>query len=62
MGISIIEHSDFFVGAAPSNKEMHLARFRFKYNDEDFVRNEELHRVLGGNYISLCSQLTYKAY
>ena len=40
---------------------MHLARFRFKEADEDFVSDEELHRVLGDDYISLCSQLTYEA-
>ena len=43
MGISIIEHSDLFVGAAPSNEEKHLARFYFKEDDEDFVSHEELH-------------------
>ena len=46
MGISIIENSDLFIGAALSNEEMHLARFRFKENDEDFVSDEELHRKL----------------
>ena len=61
MGISIIEHSDLFVGAALSNEEMHLARFSFKEDDEDFVRYEELHRELGDDYISPCSQLTYEA-
>ena len=61
MGISIIEHSDLFVGASPSNEEMHLARFRFKEDDEDFVSDEELHRELGDDYISPCSQLTYEA-
>ena len=35
MGISIIEHSDLFIGAAPSNEERHLVRFRFKEDDED---------------------------
>ena len=61
MGISIIEHSDLFVGATPSNEEKHLARFRFKEDDEDFVSNEELHRELDDDYISPCSELTYKA-
>ena len=61
MGISIIEHSDLFVGASPSNEEMHLARFRFKEDDEDFVSDEELHRELGDDYISPCSQLIYEA-
>ena len=61
MGITIIEHSDLFVGAAPSNEERHLARFRFKEDDEDFVSLEELHRELGDDYISPCSQLTYEA-
>ena len=61
MGISIIEHSDLFVGAAPSNKEMHLAMFRFKEDDENFVSHEELQRELGDDYISPCSQLTYEA-
>lgn len=61
MGISIIEHSDLFVGAAPSNEERDLARFRFKEDDEDFVSHEELHQELGDDYISPCSQLTYEA-
>ena len=42
MGISIIEHSDLFVGAAQSNEEKHFARVRFK-EDEDFVSDEKLH-------------------
>ena len=61
MGIFIIEHSDLFVGAALSNKEKHLARLRFKEDDEDFVNHEELHQELGDDYISFCSQLTYEA-
>ena len=61
MGISIIEHSYLFVGSAPSNEEIHLARFRFKEDDEDFVSDEELHRELGDDYIPPCSQLTYEA-
>ena len=61
MGISIIEHTDLFVGAALSNEERQLARFRFKEDDEDFVSHEELHRQLGDDYISPCSQLTYEA-
>ena len=61
MGISIIEHTDLFVGTATSNKEKHLARFRFKNDDEDFVSHEELHRELGDDYSSPCSQLTYEA-
>ena len=61
MGIPIIEHSDLIVGAAPSNEERHLARFRIMEDDEDFVSHEELHRELGDDYISPCSQLTYKA-
>ena len=60
MGISIIEHSDLFAGAAPSNEERDLSRFRFKEDDEDFVSHEELHQELGDDYISPCSQLTYK--
>ena len=40
---------------------MHLARFRFKEDDEDFVSHEELHRELGDDYISLCSQISYEA-
>ena len=59
MEIFIIEHSDLCVGAAPSNEEKHLARFRFKENDEDFASHEELHRELGYDNISPCSQLTY---
>ena len=51
MGILIIEHSDFFVWAAPSNEERDLARFRFKEDDEDFVSHEELHQELGDDYI-----------
>ena len=61
MGISIIEHSDLFVGAAPSNEERDLARFLFKEDDEDFVSHEELHEELGDDYISFCSQLAYEA-
>ena len=61
MGTSIIEHSDLFVGAAPSNKERHLARFRFKEDDDNFVSHEELHRELSDDYISPCLQLTYEA-
>ena len=61
MGIFIIEHSDLFVKAAPSNEKRHLARFCFKEDDEDFVSHEELHRELGDEYISPCSKLTDKA-
>ena len=61
MGISIIEHSDLFVGAARFNEERHLARFRLNEDDEDFVSHEELHRELGDDYISPCSQLNYEA-
>ena len=61
MKITIIEHSDFFVGTALFNKKMHLARFCFKKNDEVFVSDDELHRELGDDYISPCSQLTYEA-
>ena len=61
MGISIIEQSDLFVEAAPSNEESHLARYRFKEDDEDFVSHEELHLELGDDYILPCSQLTYEA-
>ena len=61
MGISIIEHSDLFGGAAPSNEEMDVVRFRFKEDDEDFVSHEELHQELGDDYNSPCSQLTYEA-
>ena len=59
LGDSIIKHSDFYVGAAPSNKEMHLARFCFKENDENFVSEEVLQQELGDNYILPCSQLSY---
>ena len=55
MGISIIEHSDRFVGVAPSNEEMHLARFCFKEDDEDFVSVVELHGELRDDYITPCS-------
>ena len=34
MGIFKIEHSDLFVGAAPSNEERYLARFRFKIDNK----------------------------
>ena len=61
MGISIIEHSDFFVGAAPFNEERHLVKLRLKEDDEDYVSHEKLHRELGDDYISPCSQLTYEA-
>ena len=40
---------------------MHLARFRFNEDDEDFVSDEELHRKLGDEYIPHFSQLTYEA-
>ena len=52
MGILIIVHSHLFVGARPSNEEKHLARFRFKKDDETFVSHEKLHLKLGDNYIS----------
>ena len=58
--ICIIEHSDIFVGAAQFNKRMHLAKFRFKYDDEDFVNCEELHRELVDDYILPCSKRTDK--
>ena len=61
MGIFIIEHTDLFVGAAPSNEDKHLARFLFKEDDEDIVGYEELHWELGDDHISPCSQLTYEA-
>ena len=61
MEIFIIDHSDHFVYAALSNKERHLARFRFKEDDEDFVSHEELHRELVVDYISPSSQLKYEA-
>ena len=59
-GITIIEHDDF-VFNADANNEPHLHVFRFKQNDEEFVSDEEVSRELGPNYISPCSQLTYKA-
>ena len=40
---------------------MHLAVFRFKEDDKDFVSDEKLHLELGDDYISPCSQLTYEA-
>ena len=58
--VFIIEHSNIFVGGAQFNKKMHLAWFRCKQNDEDFVSDEELLRQLGDNYIQFCSQLTYE--
>ena len=61
MGILIIEHSDLFVGAAPSDEERHFARFRFKKGDENLVSHELLHREFGDDYISPCYQLTYEA-
>ena len=61
IGIFIIEHSDLYVEAAQSNEKMHLARFRFKEDDEEFVSHEELHRELGDDYCSPCSQLTYES-
>ena len=60
MQISIIENSDLFVRAASSNEEMHLARFRFKNDDEDFVSDEKLHRELNDDYSPPCSQLIYE--
>ena len=61
MKISIIEHSDLFVRVAPSKNKRHLARVRFKDDDEDLVSHKNLQRELGDDYISPCSQLTYKA-
>ena len=61
MGISIIENSDLFIGAAWSIEEIHLARFRFKEDNEDFVSDEEFHRKLGDDYSPPCFQLTYEA-
>ena len=61
MGISIIENSDLFVRAAPSNEEMHHAKFHFKEDGEDFVSDEELHRELDDDYSPPCSKLTYEA-
>ena len=60
MGIFISENSDLFVGAVPSNEEMHHARFCFKEDDENFVSDEELHREIGIDYSPPCSQLTYE--
>ena len=60
MKISIIEQSDLFVKASPFNDEMHLARFRFKEDVENFVSDEELYRELGNNYILPCSQINYE--
>ena len=61
MKISIIEHWSLVVQAALSNKENNLARCGLMKDNEDFLSNEELHWELGDDYISLCSQLTYKA-
>ena len=35
--------------------------FRFKQDDDKFVRDEEVSRELGPNYISPCSKLTFEA-
>ena len=59
-GITILEHNDFLFNAS-SNNEPHLNLFRFKYDDKEFVSDEEVSRELGPNYISPCSQLTYEA-
>ena len=59
-GITIFEHDDFFCKAC-SNNEPHLHEFRFKQDDVKFVSDEEVSRKLGLNYISPCSQLTFKA-
>ena len=40
---------------------MHLARFRVKEDDENFVSDEELHQELGDDYSPPCTQLTYEA-
>ena len=61
IGISIIENSDQFVGAASSNEEMHFARFRFNEDDEDFVSEKKLQLKLSDDYSLHCSQLTYEA-
>ena len=58
--ITVIEHKVFFCSAS-SNHKPHFKLFRFKQIDEDFISNDELSRELGPNYISACSQLTYKA-
>ena len=50
-------NTDLFIEAALSNEEMHLAKFRFKKDDEDFVSDEELQRELGDDYSPPCSQL-----
>ena len=51
MEIIIIEHSNLFVKATLSHKEMHFARFRLKTEDKNFVSHEKLHRELGVDYI-----------
>ena len=58
--ITILEHNDFVVNASSNNKT-NLQVFRFKQDDVEFVSDEEVLRELGPNYISPCSQLTFKA-
>ena len=59
-GITLIEHDDFVFNAGYNN-ELHLHVFRFKLNDEEFVRDEEVSRELRPNYILFCSKLSIEA-
>ena len=43
------------------NNKPHLYVFRLKQNEEEFVRDEEVSRELGFNYVSPCFQLTFEA-
>ena len=60
MGITIIEHDDFYF-IAGSDNEPHLHVFRFKQDVKEFLSDEEVSRELGPNYSSPCSQLIFEA-
>ena len=59
-GITILEHDDLVFNASINSKP-HLHLFRFKQDDKEFVSDEEVSREPGPNFISPCSQLTFKA-
>ena len=44
-GITIIEQDDFYFNA-DSNNEPHLHVFRYKQDDDEFVSDEEVSRIL----------------
>ena len=59
--ITILEHNNFFVNNS-SNQKPNLHLFGFQpYDYVELVSDEEVSRVLGPNYITRCSQLTFEA-